>query len=52
MQVPGHEEPAVFRIDVREPALRGHWLDSGIWVTKISRSHECERGTHECVRYA
>jgi hypothetical protein len=52
MQMPRHEEPSVFRIEMRKPAVRGHWLDSAISSTKISRSHECERGTQECVRHS
>ena len=50
MQVPGYEKPSVFRIDVRESALI-HCLGSASRRRKISRSHECERCTHECVRH-
>jgi hypothetical protein len=51
MQVPGQEQPAVIRIDVGQAALGRHWLSSGLVKVKLWRSHECERGTQECVRH-
>jgi len=51
VQVPGYEEPSVIRIDVRESAALDHCLGSANWGREISRSHECERCTHECVRH-
>ena len=51
MQVPGYEEPSVFRIDVRESTALVHCLGSANLGREISRSHECERCTHECVRH-
>jgi hypothetical protein len=52
MKVPGQEQPCVSGIVMRQTALGGHALISGAIVPKISRSHECERGTHECVRHS
>ena len=46
MQMPGKEQPAVVRIDMGKPT---HSLNSGVMGLKFSRSHECERGTQECV---
>jgi hypothetical protein len=51
MQVPGEEQPAIVRVDMREAALGWHAPNSAVIELKISRSHECERGTHECVRH-
>jgi len=51
IQVPGEEQPRIVGIDVRKAALGRHALNSGTSGYKISRSHECERGTQECVRH-
>ena len=51
IKMPSKEQPAVVGIYVRKPALGPHALISGRMVVRISRSHECERGTHECVRH-
>jgi hypothetical protein len=50
VQMPSKEEPLIIGIDVGKAAL-GHTLVSGAIVVKFSRSHECERGTQECVRH-
>jgi hypothetical protein len=52
VQMPGKEQPTVIGIDVGKAALGWHELISGANGYKISRSHECERGTHECVRHS
>jgi hypothetical protein len=52
MQMPGEEQPTVGGIQVGEAALGAHVRSSASLRKKISRSHECERGTHECVRHA
>jgi hypothetical protein len=51
VQMPSYEQPAILRIDVRKAASRRHALNSVVIEPKLSRSHECERGTHECVRH-
>jgi hypothetical protein len=51
VQMPGEEQPRVVWIDVEQAALGFHRRCSGSVVLKISRSHDCERGTHECVRH-
>ncbi len=51
VQIPGQEEPTVVGVQVGEAALGGHALNSGALPKKLSRSHECERCTQECVRY-
>jgi hypothetical protein len=51
MQMPGEEQPMVIGIDVGKAALGRHAMGSGGIRIKISRSHECERGTQECVRH-
>ena len=51
VQVPREEQPAVVWIEMGKAALRSHALISGAIGYKISRSHECERGTQECVRH-
>ena len=51
VQMPGEEEPAIVGIDVGKAALGRHSRNSAGIEDKISRSHECERGTHECVRH-
>jgi hypothetical protein len=51
VQVPGEEQPGVVGIDVRKTALGRHELVSVATALKLSRSHECERGTQECVRH-
>ena len=51
VQMPSEEQPAVVRIEMGKAALRSHALISGAIGYKISRSHECERGTQECVRH-
>jgi hypothetical protein len=51
MQMPSEEQPAVTGIDMRKAALGRHALISGGMADKFSRSHECERGTQECVRH-
>jgi len=51
VELPGGEQPRVVWIDVVEAALGFHRRCSGSAVLKISRSQECERGTHECVRH-
>ncbi len=51
VQMPGEEEPAIVRINVGKAALGRHSRNSAGIEDKISRSHECERGTHECVRH-
>ena len=50
VQCPGYEQPGV-GIDVGEAATGVHPLSSAMTQPKISRSHECERGTQECVRH-
>ncbi len=51
VQMPGKEEPTIVGINVRKAALGRHALSSGVIALIISRSHECERGTQECVRH-
>ena len=51
VESPGHEQPAAFRIAMRQAAARIHKSSSVLFRSKFSRSHECERGTHECVRH-
>ena len=51
VQVPGEEEPAILRVRVGEAAVGGHRNTSTPVKEKFSRSHECERGTQECVRH-
>jgi hypothetical protein len=51
VQSPGHEQPTSVGINMWEAALGGHLLTSAARAQKISRSHECERGTQECVRH-
>ncbi len=48
---PGYEQPAAFRIAVGQAAAGVHKSTSALPSLKISRSHECERGTQECVRH-
>jgi len=48
---PGYEQPAAFRIAMRETAAGVHKATSALSSPKISRSHDCERGTQECVRH-
>jgi hypothetical protein len=52
VQMPGEEKPAVIGIDVGKAALGRHAQVSGVQTAKLSRSHECERCTHECVRHS
>ena len=51
VQRPGYEQPAAFGIAVGQSAAGVHQPSSVRSFPKISRSHECERGTHECVRH-
>jgi hypothetical protein len=51
VQMSGEEQPAVVGIDVGKPALGSHVHNSGVIELELSRSHECERGTQECVRH-
>jgi len=48
---PRYEQPLAFGIAVRQPPPGVHIASSVQPSPKISRSHECERGTHECVRH-
>ena len=50
-QMPGEEQPAIIRIDVGKAASGSHALSSGWGARQFSCSHECEHGTHECVRH-
>ena len=51
VQRPSHKKPAAFRIAVRQSSAGIHRPVSADYASKFSRSHECERGTHECVRH-
>ena len=51
VQVPSEEEPAILRVKVGEAAVGVHRNSSTSAKEKFSRSHECERGTQECVRH-
>jgi hypothetical protein len=48
---PCDEQPAAFRIDVGQASARIHKPNSAVVVGRFSRSHECGRGTQECVRH-
>lgn len=52
VQMPSEKQPGVFGVNVRKTALALHASNSGPIAVEISRSHERERGTHECVRHA
>ena len=48
---PRYEQPSAFRITMGQAPLRIHQPSSALASSKFSRSHECERGTHQCVRH-
>ena len=49
IESPGHEQPAIFRVAVRQASARVHQPSSGVVGGRFSRSLERERGTRECV---
>ncbi len=51
VQRPCYGQPTVFGIAVGQAASGVHGKTSVFSFQKVSRSHECERGTHECVRH-
>jgi hypothetical protein len=50
VQGPGNEQPAVLRVGVGK-AAGVHESLVALRAIKSQRSHECERGTQECVRH-
>ena len=51
VQCPGDEQPAALGIGVGKAAAGIHESLVALRAIKSQRSHECERGTQECVRY-
>jgi hypothetical protein len=59
VQTPRHKQPPSIRIPMRKSAARIHSRNTckpapenlTLRSFKVLRSHECERGTHECVRH-
>ena len=48
---PCDEQPAAFWMDVGQASARIHKPNSAVVARILARSHECERGTQECVRH-